>query len=78
MLGHCWRTGFAPGARSHIEGDKEQKIPVRIVELKEPAGSQARESSRQGTDEGARLGLVVRSLTPEEKDSAGVDSGCWL
>jgi serine protease Do len=51
-------------------GKKEQQVKVGIAELKEPEMQTAASKAAVGkSEEGARLGLVVRPLTPEEKQA---------
>jgi serine protease Do len=53
---------------------QEEKISVRIAELKEPASSWPA-GPRDSSDEQARLGLVVQPLTAEEREASGIDAG---
>ncbi|HEY8510129.1 MAG TPA: PDZ domain-containing protein, partial [Steroidobacteraceae bacterium] len=50
-------------------GKKEQQVKVGIAELKEPEMRAAAGKAAGKSEEGARLGLVVRPLTPEEKQA---------
>ncbi len=54
-------------------GGKEEKIKVRIAELKD-SGS-VRSGSLDSLEDHGRLGLVVQPLTREEKENAGIDAG---
>ena len=54
-------------------GGKERELEVRIARMKEPEDRNARAEPEAREAEGTRLGLVVRSLTPAEKESAGTD-----
>jgi serine protease Do len=51
-------------------GGKARELEVRIARMKEPEDRNARAEPEPKDAEGTRLGLVVRSLTPEEKESA--------
>jgi serine protease Do len=65
-----------PGADSTLtvwRDGKEQKIKVRIAELRD-SGS-VRAGARDSAQEHGRLGLAVQPLTPEEKDAAEIDAG---
>jgi serine protease Do len=54
---------------------KEQQLQVRVAELKEEKPRSAQHTSEPKNDAsgGARLGLSVRPLTPEERKSLGTD-----
>jgi serine protease Do len=55
-------------------GRKEERIKVRIAELKE-ASSSARPGGRDIPQDRGRLGLAVEPLSAEEKEAAGLDAG---
>jgi serine protease Do len=70
-------TRRKPGDESTVtvsRRGKEEKISVRIAELKEPTSSW-RAGAHDSSDEQARLGLAVQALTAEERKAAGVDAG---
>jgi serine protease Do len=56
-----WRSG------------KEREVTVRVAQLDEPETRTANARSTQKSEEGTRLGLVVRPLTPEEKQMADTE-----
>jgi serine protease Do len=62
-----------PGTNTTLtvwRGGKQRELEVRIARMKEPEDRNARAEPEPKEAEGTRLGLVVRSLTPEEKESA--------
>jgi serine protease Do len=68
-------AGRKPGEESTLtvwRGGKEEKLTVRIAELKAQNGSNTRAGS---SAEHGRLGLAVEPLTKDEKESAGIDAG---
>jgi serine protease Do len=55
-------------------GGKEKELTVRVAKLEEPGQKNADNSKPQNQQpEGAKLGLVVRPLTPQEKQSVETD-----
>ena len=66
-----------PGSDTTItlwRGGKERELDVRVARLEEPEDKQARAKKPAAKDaEDTRLGLVVRPLTPEEKETVGTD-----
>jgi serine protease Do len=68
-------AGRKPGEESTLtvwRGGKEEKLTVRIAELKEQSGSGGRAGSNA---EHGRLGLAVEPLTKDEREAAGIDTG---
>ncbi len=53
--------------------NKERQVTVKVAELEEPASQAANARPSKSAEEGARLGVVVRPLTPQEKQSTGTD-----
>jgi serine protease Do len=67
-----------PGEESTLtvwRAGKEQQIKVQIAELKEPRRERAIPAVMNRSSEGARLGLAVRPLTPQEKKLLDTDGG---
>jgi len=52
---------------------KVRELTVRIATLADPEQQQARVEPKKRDAENARLGLVVRALTPDEKQSVGTE-----
>jgi len=62
-----------PGTKSEIEiwrGGKKQTLGVAVGELKNEQVAK-NDSARPGSEDGGKLGLAVRALTPEEKKQLG-------
>jgi serine protease Do len=67
-----------PGSKATLNvwrGGKQSDLPVKVAELKDPdavaaKGGKPGKSAHPPTEEDARLGLVVRQITPEEKQAA--------
>jgi serine protease Do len=68
-----------PGEESTLtvwRAQKEEKMTVRVAELKEARRERpAANVPPGGSHEGERLGLAVRPLTPQEKSLIGTDAG---
>jgi len=67
-----------PGQESTVtvwRGGKEKKLDVRIAELKDASSTSARNGGGRDSEEGARLGVVVRPLTEDEKARAEIENG---
>jgi serine protease Do len=61
-----------PGSDTRLtvwRGGKEKDLTVRVVKAEEPASRAANARPSRDEAEGAKLGLVVRALTPAEKQS---------
>jgi serine protease Do len=54
-------------------GGKEEHVDVRVAQLEEPETRTAGARPSNRSEEGAKLGLVVRPLSPEEKQSVGTE-----
>ena len=67
-------AAIKPGSEAQLEiwrDRKSQKVSVRVVELAERSERVA--NNGDGGNDGAQLGLAVRSLTPEERQEAKTD-----
>jgi serine protease Do len=54
-------------------GGKEEHVDVRVAQLEEPETPTANARPASRSEEGAKLGLVVRPLSREEKQSVGTE-----
>jgi serine protease Do len=54
---------------------KEQTLKVRVAELKESDSGRANEDDQPTAEGGARLGLMVRPLTADEKEASRASHG---
>jgi serine protease Do len=69
-------AAIKPGTSTKLtvwRGGKQEHVDVRVAELQEPETRTARGPSSNRSEEGAKLGLVVRPLSPQEKQSAGTE-----
>ena len=65
-----------PGSQADFtvwRGGDQQHIRVKVEKLEEQDARSAREKPAREEAEGTRLGLVVRPLTPEEKQSVDTE-----
>jgi serine protease Do len=63
----------APGKEATLSvwrGRKQQEVAVPVAEVKEPETRVAQDRPISRSEEGARLGLLVRPLAPQEKRAA--------
>jgi serine protease Do len=63
-------AAIKPGSDAELKvwrSGKERDFEVRVAQLEEPESRTAGARQTQKSEEGMRLGLVVRPLTPEEK-----------
>ena len=69
-------ANLAPGADATIDvwrDHKSQKLNVKVGELKDAVVAQADKAGDSG--EAGKLGVLGRSLTPQERKQAGITSG---
>jgi serine protease Do len=69
-------AAIAPGSEAKLavwRGGKQQNLKVHVEQLDEPETRTAKTQPSRKSEEGAKLGLVVRPLSREEKQSAGTE-----
>ena len=69
-------AAIAPGSEAKLEvwrGGEQQNLKVHVEQLDEPETRTAKTQPARKSEEGAKLGLVVRPLSREEKQSAGTE-----
>jgi serine protease Do len=69
-------AAIKPGSEAMLKvwrSGKERDVTVQVTQLDEPETRTANARSSQKSEEGTRLGLVVRPLTPEEKQMADTE-----
>jgi serine protease Do len=69
-------AAITPGTDTRLtiwRAGKEEHVDVRVGQLEEPQNRTASAQPERKSEEGARLGLVVRPLTREEKLSVGTE-----
>ena len=67
---------IAPGQDASLSvwrGGRQQELTVHVAKLEEPGVKNAGNRNENKEAEGTRLGLVVRPLTPQEKQSADTE-----
>jgi len=65
-----------PGSDARLtvwRGGKKKNLSVRVAKMEEPASQAAKNQPAKDEAEGAKLGLVVRPLTPAEKQSVDTE-----
>jgi serine protease Do len=65
-----------PGSNAELKvwrGGKERELNVKVATLADPDRKQAKAAPANRDAENARLGLVVRALTDDEKERVGTD-----
>jgi serine protease Do len=69
-------AAIKPGTDTKLtvwRGGKEEHVDVHVAQLEEPETRAAGARPSNKSEEGAKLGLVVRPLSPEEKQSVGTE-----
>jgi serine protease Do len=69
-------SAIKPGNEARLtvwRGGKPRDLTVKVAQLEEPGVKSARAGAESSEAEGAKLGLVVRPLTPQEKNSVDTE-----